>query len=67
MPLPGGRIGARPTLVVAAALLALLGPVPMALWLALAGLAYAARSPDRLLDATFVALFCAMGALAGRG
>ena len=55
----------RARLAVAAALLALLGTVAAMLWLALLSALHVARSPDRLLKAAYVAVFCGLGYLAG--
>lgn len=55
----------RIALAAAAACLTLVGPLAATACLALFGLAYAARSPDRLLDVAYAALFCAVGSMVG--
>ncbi len=58
-------MGHRRSLGLAAALFAVFGPVPAALWLLVLLAAHAARSPDGLADAANVPVFCGIGYLVG--
>ena len=55
----------RPLLATAAVAFAVGGAVPALALIVAAGVIYVARSPDRLLDFVYAAIFCGLGYLAG--
>lgn len=55
----------KPALLCSAIFFAVGGPLPAVLPLLMLARIHVARSPDRLLDAAYVAAFCAMGYAAG--
>lgn len=55
----------RPAFAAIATLFAIGGVVPALLLVAALAAIHVARSPDRLLDAAYVCVFCGLGYLAG--